>query len=235
MAGPRRRHHDRRTRRHAVADRPAYTPTLAAWHEPEVVAGDDDEPCASGPWPSRSARDSPGPQRGRPRRDAIRRTRPTGRALRPRRPWPRRRGASAKAPFGAMISGRAKPWRTIASLTRSTGDLAGVEDVDVGQQAAVVVAPDDVTLESDAGPVGQQVRGEGARLGAEALGRRTVGEVHLGRVDPEQPDTLLAPADRRRRWCPVDDVEHRRHVGRGGRRPVAGRRWRGGRRPVRSP
>jgi hypothetical protein len=68
-----------------------------------------------------------------------------------------------------------------------------------------VIAADDVALEAHPGAGGEQCGGVIGGLGAEALGGAAV-DVHLGSVDPEQPDALVAPADGDVDRVPVDDI-----------------------------
>ena len=91
-----------------------WTPTLAAWQRPrssqEMITS-----RASGGWPSRSASDGAGSSvghgatlsaAGRPQAEP---SASAARAAATKR--------AAKVPLGSIVSGRAKPWRTIASLT----------------------------------------------------------------------------------------------------------------------
>jgi hypothetical protein len=66
--------------------------------------------------------------------------------------------------------------------------------VDVGQEAAEVIAADDVALEPDRRADGEQRPGECRGFGAEALGR-PVGVLGLGGVDAEETDPLESPRD----------------------------------------
>ena len=197
VARPRRRHHDRRARGDAVAQRAVHA-DVGGVARAEVVARDDDQlgvvvvAETFGECGHRAA-------------EAIRYT-PAHRPMLSL--VPQRRRVDELVGVGDVRRNRQRARVSLRMIVRLT-NCAVAGEVHVGQHPAEVVAGHDVAFEVKRRVLRQQRLRELRRLRAVALHRR-VGLLRLRSVDADQAHSFAVAADADVDRVAVDDRDHRR-------------------------